>query len=92
MNTKTENNERINMQIETIDDFMEWVADNVGSVSIQYTYKQIVTLYDDSLLDMLTSKSNKPSVYDLRIIDAISKVKSLTRFQKEILEIYKNRK
>lgn len=86
--------------LETVDDLVNFCKqhlespDNIREVMIwgEDEYGYMLRMLPTNLLLKLRSELNKPSAYDLIIIDRINKMKDKPSVLKLVLDEYKNRK
>lgn len=83
----------------TVDDLVDYCATQMKRGMYQDTYLHLIIYHSMSLLKILKSDTNKPSVHDITLISKISRkinqtdpTQDLYDDLKQILEIYKNRK
>ena len=84
--------DKIGSEPSTVDEIVDYfLTGNSKFHTDEEAVGYILNLYTDVLLDILKSKKNKSSKYDMLIISRISESDSC-KYYVEILNIYKNRK
>lgn len=87
--------------IKTIDELVESsIADDKALLPDEIIIDDLIIAFTNPILNLLKSKDNPPSKYDLRIIESITRLMSIggdfAAYHNEqfiaILEVYKNRK
>lgn len=85
---------RLSCDFESLDDFIEKCIESnyhINSLDGFYVCKCLVDDYEATLLNVLKLESNKPSKYDLYIINYLNERKEYNDQLVPILEFYKNR-
>lgn len=84
---------------DTVDEYVEsLLAANLSLITPNNVCHYIIQVSPEKLLEILTSETNKPSMYDIDLIKCIIKMSSavntnrLNEIYKSILSVYRDRK
>lgn len=80
------------LKYKSIDKLVEFCLSSITIPNDEFLYPYLVFNYSPRILETLKKKSNKPSAYDIGIINELNNIPDKNSTHLEILKIYTDRK